>query len=277
MNLTEFFTQQLNQQPVNLSQAEITWNNRAAEVNKFTLEEQDPSLEFLQQHLNLKDKQVLEISFGAGRHLLEIAKQGAQVSGVEIATKMVEFTQAKLEAAGLTNLVNQLVQQPWEEVDLAALNWQEAFDLVFMYQSPAISSPAMLEKCLAATRQWLYFALYSHREDSLLTELQQEFGLEIKAVGSRGAHKFYYLFNLLYQQGYFPNIHFEQRASLSEFEPDYILERYASWLWQGDELTEDRRQALLSSLKQRCNSQGKVITNSRNLIGHLLVDKQLKR
>lgn len=34
MKLTEFFTQQLERQPVDLTQAEITWNNRAAEVNK---------------------------------------------------------------------------------------------------------------------------------------------------------------------------------------------------------------------------------------------------
>lgn len=146
-----------------------------------------------------------------------------------------------------------------------------------MYQSPAISSPAMLEKCLAATQKWLYFSLYSHREDSLLTELQKEFGLEIKAVGSRGAHKFYYLFNLLYQQGYFPNIHFEERSSTSHFSPDYILERYASWLWQGDELTDEKRQALLNSLTARANSEGKVTTLSRNLIGHLLVNKQVQR
>lgn len=277
MNLTNHFLEQLSQQPVNLSQAEITWNKRAAEVNKFTLDTQDPSLEFLNQHLSLKNKQVLEISFGAGRHLLEFAKQGAAVSGVEIAAKMLEFTQTKLAEAGLSQQVKQLKQQAWEEVNLAAAGWQEAFDLVFMYQSPAISSPAMLEKCLAASRKWLYFALYSHREDSLLTQLQKEFGLEVKAVGSRGAHKFYYLFNLLYQQGYFPNIHFEQRASLSEFEPEYILERYASWLWQGDELTEDKRQALLTRLKELANHQGKLVTNSRNLIGHLLVNKQLQR
>lgn len=275
MQLVNHFTSQLDSQSPDLVQSEQTWDQRAAEVSRFTVAPNDIALQTVLDNMQLAGSRVLEVSFGGGRHLLEFARFGAEVSGVEISAKMLENTQQKLEQAGVAQRSNQLVQSAWEELDLAELNWQQAFDLVFLYMSPAISSTAMLEKALAASRRYLYLALYSHREDSLLGELQDEFGLERKSVGSKSADDLYNIFNTLYQWGYFPQLQFEERLVTNQFEPEYILQRYASWLWRGDERTDDNCARLLAALQRRAVNNS-VSTTSRDIVGHLWLDKSLQ-
>jgi hypothetical protein len=133
----------------------------------------------------------------------------------------------------------------------------------------------MLRKVLAASRTGVYLCAYSHREDSLLGALQDELGLPRRAVGSSSADDIYNSFNLLYQWGYFPELTFEERAKTSSYAPDYILQRYASWLWR-DTADDARRRQLLTLLQERA-VDGKVSTSSRDLIGHLYLDLRLRR
>lgn len=228
----------------------------------------------LQRH-SLAGASVLEISFGGGRHLLEFAQQGARVSGVEISAKMLQHTQGKLQQAGLQGQVGQLVHSSWEELQLAEHGWLEAFALVFLYMSPAISSAAMLRKALDASQAGLSMALYAYREDSLLSQLQDAFNLPRHRMGSKNADDIYNIFNLLYLWGYFPELEFEERSQTNNYAPDYILQRYASWLWR-DEVNADKTQQLLNILQAKA-VDGQVSTTSRDIVGHLYVDKRIKR
>lgn len=228
----------------------------------------------LQRH-SLADVSVLEISFGGGRHLLEFAQQGARVSGVEISAKMLKHTQEKLQQAGLQEQVGQLVHSSWEELQLAEHGWLEAFALVFLYMSPAISSTAMLRKALDASHAGLSMALYAYREDSLLSQLQDAFNLPRRRMSSNSADDVYNIFNLLYQWGYFPEVKCEGSSQTNSYAPDYNLQRYASWLWR-DEVNADKTQQLLSILQARA-VDGQVSTTSRDIVGHLYVDKRVKR
>lgn len=276
MDLLNHFTSLLDAQSPDLAQSEQTWDRRAPEVSQFTLTEHDVALQTVLDGMQLDGSRVLEISFGGGRHLLEFARRGADISGVEISANMLTHTRQKLERGGLRWQDGQLVQSAWEELELEQHDWQQAFDLVFLYMSPAISSTAMLEKALNASCHHLYMALYSHREDSLLNELQDEFEVERKAVGSRTADDLYNIFNTFYQWGYFPGLRFEERLATSQHEPEYILERYASWLWRGDERNDDNRARLLEALQKRARD-GRVCTSGRDIVGHLWLDKKLRR
>ena len=230
MNLKDYFTALLNKQTIDLDSSQQTWDRRADEVSHFTVQAKDVALQKVLQRHSLADASVLEISFGGGRHLLELAQQGARVSGVEISAKMLKQTQEKLQQAGLQGQLGQLVHSSWEELQLAEHGWLEAFTLVFLYMSPAISSTTMLRKALDASHAGLYMALYAYREDSLLSELQDELNLSRRRIGSKSADDVYTIFNLLYQWGYFPEVEFEERSKSSSYAPDYILQRYASWL-----------------------------------------------
>lgn len=146
---------------------------------------------------------------------------------------------------------------------------------MFLYMSPALSCTAMLRKALAASRNGFYVCSYAHREDSLLGALQDELGLPRRPVGSKTADSLYNLFNLLYQWGYFPQLSFEERNSTSSYEPDDILQRYASWLWRAGASGEQLQQ-LLQLLRKRAET-GKVSSRSRDLVGHLYLDKRMRR
>lgn len=275
MNLKHHFTALLNDQTIDLESSQHTWDRRAEEVSHFTVQPKDVALQKVLQRHSLADASVLEISFGGGRHLLEFAQQGAQVSGVEISAKMLKHTEEKLQHAGLQGQVGQLVHSSCEELQLAEYDWQAAFELVFLYMSPAISSTAMLQKALAASYAGVSMALYAYREDSLLSQLQDELNLPRRPMGSKSADDIYNIFNWLYQWGYFPELEFEERSQTNSYAPDYILQRYASWLWR-DEVNADKTQRLLDVLQAKAND-GQVSTTSRDIVGHLYVDKRVRR
>lgn len=271
------FIKQFDQQVVDLAAAEALWDRRAAEVNEFVVAYDDFALQQLARYLPLNKQKVLEISFGAGRHLAQFLQQGAQVAGVELSGKMCQFATQKLNATGLPWQSDQLVRSSWEDIDLADRHWHNAFDLVFLYMSPALSNTAMLKKALDASRRGLYLVLYSYREDSLLTSLQQQLGLEPRPLSGAKANDLYLIFNILYGWGYFPQLQFEERARQNAHQPGYILERYASWLWREPAATEHDRHRLLQLLQQQADASGKVLTRSRDIVGHLWLDKTLRR
>lgn len=274
IDLNAWFSHQLDAQDPDLHYSEQLWDRRAAEVSSFTVSADDLALQTLQQRLQLKGSRVLEISFGGGRHLLEFARHGARISGVEISANMIAHTRDKLRQLDPPLQDSELIQSAWENVDLAHLGWEQAFDLVFLYMSPAISSTAMLRKVLNASRSHVYLALYCDRSDSLLSELQDEFGLERRSVGSKGADDLYTLFNLLYQWGHFPELRFEERVKTSAHPPARILERYVSWLWR-EQADDSKREQLRAALERRANNK-LVSTQSRDIVGHLLLDTRLR-
>ncbi|MFA5664084.1 class I SAM-dependent methyltransferase [Castellaniella sp.] len=271
MNPEQFFSQILDDHVPDLQQREALWDRRADEVSTFTVAPDDVAMRMVQQHMDLRGKSVLDISFGGGRHLLEFLQQGARISGVEISAGMLAHSHRRLQASGLAYDPEALVQSAWETLDLQARGWQAAFDLVFLHMSPAISSVAMLKKVLQASRQAVCVTLYTHREDSLLQDLLAGFGLASGPSGVKVANDLYAIFNLLYLWGYWPELQFEERRRTSRHEPDHILERYASWLWPGAQCTDVRRQALRDTLQHRA-VDGLVSTTSRDIIGHLWVD-----
>ncbi len=275
--MLENFYARFNQPSVDLPASQALWDRRAAEVNHFTVERDDFAIQNLQRYLDLSGQSVLEISFGAGRHLNRFLQLGADVSGVEISANMCTYAKARLDASGLPWQAANLVQSSWEAIDLDQHDWRAAFDLVFLNMSPALSNTDMLKKALDASRRGLYIVLYSYRNDSLLADLQDYFGLQRRMVGSRRADDIYLLFNILYGWGYFPQLQFEERRKTPSYAPDYIIERYAGWLWRDPPASEANRLQLRTRLQQLADPGGKVHTKSYDIIGHLWLDKSLSR
>lgn len=276
MDLLALHSAALDARAVDLVRSEQNWDRRAAEVSQFALGADDFALNWLQARMDFQDSQVLDISFGAGRYLEAFLQRGAQISGVEISRQMLTHARARLDSSGLRYRPEALLHSSWEAVDLAALGWEAAFDLVFLYFSPAISSTQMLEKVLKASRRAVHVSLYAQREDSLLTALQDEIGLPRRSVGADTADDLQHIYNILYQWGYFPHITYEERSKASAHDVDYIFERYASWLFKGQSADPSWRKRLHQALSER-STAGKVTTLSRDIVGHLYLDKRVCR
>jgi SAM-dependent methyltransferase len=66
---------------------------------------------------------VLDVPCGQGRHALELASRGYQVTGVDYAPAFLEEARSRASERGL--------EIAWERRDMRALTWQEEFDAVF--------------------------------------------------------------------------------------------------------------------------------------------------
>lgn len=70
-------------------------------------------------------KRLLDIGCGAGRHLLTLAKQGCQMTGVDLHPEMVAYVEAEAKQAGLAVTVR--------VDDLRALKEQGTFDAAYCF------------------------------------------------------------------------------------------------------------------------------------------------
>ncbi|SMB22519.1 protein of unknown function [Sterolibacterium denitrificans] len=276
MDLLSYHMAALDDRHTDLRQSERNWDRRAAEVSRFGLADDDFALNWLARHIELAGKDVLDVSFGAGRYLQAFLQRGARIGGVEISARMIAHARARLDRSGLAYAPERLLHGSWEALDLVAQHWENAFDLVFLYFSPAISSVAMLEKVLAASRQGIYVSLYCQREDGLLSALQDEFGLPRRSVGAATADDLQHIQGILYHWGYFPHLAYEEPRKTSSHAVDYIFERYASWLFKGQEESPPQRDRLRQALMRR-SVDGKIATTSRDIVGHLYLDKRVRR
>lgn len=269
----------LNDKKVDLNNAEFVWDKRSAEVNKFGISEDDFALRIIKDNINLENCNVLDISFGAGRYMQEFLKQGANISGVELSNKMIEFTKQKLnklvsksqsDDKPLQYDDQRLIHSSWERINMAKLNWEKAFDLVFMNQSPAISSLSMLEKVLNASKNLVFISSYTSRQDSLLVELQQEFNIEQTPVGASHSSDMDHIMTILEHKNIKFSCEYETREKINSYNVAYIVDRYASWLFKGEMDNQELMDKLRIMLIDK-SDKGTITTTSKDVICHLLI------
>jgi len=81
-------------------------------------------VDFLQVALRLHPgARVLDVPCGGGRHAVELAARGCQVTGVDISAEFL--------AAARTNAAQRKTTIAWEEREMRDLPWEGAFDAVF--------------------------------------------------------------------------------------------------------------------------------------------------
>jgi SAM-dependent methyltransferase len=86
----------------------------------------DTDLFMIEQFAARYGSPILELACGTGRVLLPLARQGYQVTGVDVSPGMLEVARRKIAAENLTNRIT-LVEQDMRELDLDA-----RFNLAFV-------------------------------------------------------------------------------------------------------------------------------------------------
>ncbi len=72
-----------------------------------------------------KSKRILDVGCGTGRHAIELAKRGYNVTGIDLSESMLKRATEKAEAAGVT--------VTFRKGDARALRFEEEFDLLIMF------------------------------------------------------------------------------------------------------------------------------------------------
>lgn len=250
-----------------LRQMRTMWNNRAEEFSKIKCSEEDITLAFIEQKMSLIGKKVIDVGFGAGRFLLPLAQKGMEIHGVELAENMIRFANQKLEDARVDYRKENLLNSSWEDIDLKKLGWERAFDLVFLSMSPAISSYAQLEKVMRASKEGVFMSAHIYRKDSLLEELKMSLGMESE---ERHIGKLVPIFNILFEQGYFPDLQFVSSVSERMVDKEDVLLRYTHWLF-GMEHTQQQKETVSAELSKR-EVDGKLKLKTDAVDGYLFVN-----
>lgn len=159
---------------------------------------------------------LLDIGCGAGHYALVFARRVAEVTGLDISAKMIEFAKGNAEEEKLSHAHFEVLD--WTDADLEAKGWQKKFDFVLASKTPAVNSWATLKKMMDASRGYCCLISQVDTEHSIRDQLKPlVIWDEEKARISR---TFYCAFNLLWLQGYFPEVSYLERS----WEEDLTLE-----------------------------------------------------
>lgn len=141
---------------------------------------------------------VLDIGSGPGAFTIPFAQTADGVVALEPVRGMAEILRKQVEESGIHNV--EIVEEPWETLDIQEKHWEEAFDLVFASMVPGISDMETAEKAIRCSRKYCYISSFAGRRayqgvvdlwPILFGEDYPAFHLDIQ-----------YLINIIYTKGY---------------------------------------------------------------------------
>lgn len=224
-----FYEQVLINRNKGSGEGEHKWDKRAEDYN--LSQEKDGSglpakvTAILQERGILSGASILDIGGGSGRYAVPFAAKAQHVTVTDISANMLEFAQRNAQREGLTNL--SYVKLNWSDADLSALGWRKKFDLSFASMCPAIRSPEGLAKMLEASRGFCLINQFISGSDTLADYLNKKLGANRHYDPHNDRETVQAIFNLLWLEGYEPEITYLRQEETLTYSVKAAYERYA--------------------------------------------------
>ncbi|WP_094605216.1 hypothetical protein SPSIL_032890 [Sporomusa silvacetica DSM 10669] len=164
---------------------------------------------------------LLDIGCGPGTYALPLAAKGVKVTGLDTASKMLATLQNAAAKAGLSDTIN-ILKADWSD-----LPSEPAYDVAFAAKSPAINDYNSLMKMTRVARKVCCLIGFAGRQDLDLRRLLWEQLLKEPAPGP--SFDIIYPLNVLYQEGYRPNLTFYSYSHTEQEPLVYLLEHYTRY------------------------------------------------
>ena len=164
----------------------------------------------------------LDVGCGAGRFLLALAKDGAELTGIDVSPKMVEFAREKTAAQqGI-----QVLAENWHTLNLGEKGWNAAFDLALANMTPAITDAKTFMKLSQASRRWCLMVKPCRRTSKVYDALNNLVGAaeDKKTLDD----SLIYAFALLWARGYSPHLEYEDESWYDKCPLDEAVTRYTT-------------------------------------------------
>ncbi|MBP2134396.1 SAM-dependent methyltransferase [Methanomicrobium sp. W14] len=165
---------------------------------------------------NPEGAKVLDVGCGPGPLSIPLAKAGASVTAVDIASGMLQRLRQEAEEE---NLLIDSRELSWWSADIDELGFRKNFDLVIASMTPAVNGLESFEKMMACSKNLCYYSNFAGggrpEEDgfhSLIQSLIQQQPKPEEENKKMPSHRFhpgnglYYPFMYLYLSGYRPSV-----------------------------------------------------------------------
>lgn len=187
-----------------------SFDHKAAEFNQQVFSEGGKQrtkriLNWIQgQDVNFENASILDIGAASGGFSIPFAERGGVVTSVEPCAPLLDLL--KENADTLTSGSVTIFDEEFQDIDIEAKGWKQAFDLVFVSMCPVLVDWASVEKILSCARQFCYISSTAGpREHSLMNEvlpLLSDHNQPIKPQIRHQSSDMGYLLHLLYLKGY---------------------------------------------------------------------------
>lgn len=199
------------------------WNQYVGTYLKVNqaLEEHLRALVFswIEEGLVGSSSRVLDIGCGPGTYALPLARVAREVVALDTAPQMLETLSHAARQQGLGNLVPS--QGHWEKI-----RFDREFDLVLAAKSPAVYNYETLMKMNDSSRGSCILITYRNYHAPLREMLWQKL---MKDKLENQAFEITYPFNILYQEGFNPNLRFIKQDYCYTEKTAVIQENFRSY------------------------------------------------
>lgn len=223
------------------------------------------------QGVSFESHSILDIGAASGGFSVPFAERGARVTAVESSLPLVELLKENLAAFDVTNRV-QIVHERFEEIDVSAKSWSQAFDLVFVSMCPIIENWESVSKVLKCAKQFCYISMPAgSREHSLEKEIwplvtDQPVRTEHMEMG--------YLLHLLYLKGYAYETLITKETQTKEMSAEAALQEVIAWLERHGLAIDEQKKKKAADYIALTYPSGKVMVQESTRYGKVLIRVQ---
>ncbi len=191
---------------------------------------------------------VLDIGAGPGSWALPLSGICAHVTALEPSGGMIDIMSERIEKEKVNNI--SIVQQTWQETNLAEQGWEKAFNLVFASMTPGIDGPDAVMKLMAASGHYCYMSAFSG------PGMNQQFAPLWETFFDRPMPQRHmdiiYPFNLVYAMGFRPDITFSWWNKEINWDRDHTIRHIIRFFQPHMEITQEAEQIIADYVDTRC-------------------------
>ena len=111
---------------------------------------------------------ILDLGCGTGTYTLPLAQAAERVTGVDSSTTMLERLRKEAKRAGISNVAT--IQATWQDAEILARHWEQAFDIVWAAMTPAVRDQKTLDRMIHCSRAWCVYIGWGRKRTNPLLE-----------------------------------------------------------------------------------------------------------
>ncbi|KQO18662.1 class I SAM-dependent methyltransferase [Paenibacillus sp. Leaf72] len=222
------------------------------------------------QGVDFQGLSVLDIGAASGGFTVPFVDRGARVTAVEPNVPLSELFREN--TARFDQGQVELVHDVFEELDIDARGWNNAYDLVFVSMCPVIVDWESVERVLSTARKYCYISVGAGpREHSLLQAILPLLtGREVHPESSDMA----YLTHLLYLKGYSFESIITKETKTTESTYEEAIEEVMQALKTHNLNPDESTRQTVTEYVHRTYPDGKVVIHQSGRYGKVLIRLQ---